>query len=373
MKKSNVFAVVILLSAALFTGTALAEIEPGTYSLSPRAGWYLFDNDESLKDGLDIDLGLGYNFTKRIGAEFVGSYILSEENRGQPTTKRGGIYRLDGLYNIMPDKRISPYVALGVGIITHGTEAGNNSGLLVNGGGGLNLFITKNIALRGDARFIKTYYNDFDDDYSNFVYTFGITYLFGGEAKEIAPAPAPSPAPALAPAPTPTPAPAPAPAPKPAPALPKDSDSDGVIDELDKCPGTLAGITVDKNGCPLPLKEKVSIELKVEFDFDKAEIKSVYNEHLQKVANFLITYPEAAAVIDGHTDSTGTEEYNLKLSQKRAENVKQYLINNFSVNQSRLTSEGFGESKPVADNKTKDGRQKNRRVTAVISATAVKY
>jgi OOP family OmpA-OmpF porin len=361
MKKFKVFVTaVILLSIALVAGTALAGIEPGTYSLSPRAGWYVFDGDEGLKDALVIDVGLGYNFTNRIGAEFVGSYVETEEDTHPVVTRRGGIYRIDGLYNIMPDKRISPYVALGIGVITHDTtNLGNESGLLVNGGGGINLFITKDIALRGDARYIKSYYDNFGDNYNNFVYTFGITYLFGGKAKEIAPAPAPSPAPA--------------PAPKPVPAPPKDSDGDGVIDDLDKCPGTLAGITVDKNGCPVPLKEKVSIDLKVEFDFDKAEIKSVYNEHLQKVANFLITYPEASSVIEGHTDSTGTDEYNLKLSQKRTENVKQYLINNFGINQSRLTSEGFGESKPIADNKTKEGRQKNRRVTAVISATAIKY
>jgi len=92
-----------------------------------------------------------------------------------------------------------------------------------------------------------------------------------------------------------------------------DSDGDGVYDDRDKCPNTPRGIKVDSSGCPVPLTDKVVIDLKVEFDFDKAEIKSVYNDHLQKVANFLSAYPNAEGVIEGHTDSMGTEEYNHKL------------------------------------------------------------
>lgn len=152
---------------------------------------------------------------------------------------------------------------------------------------------------------------------------------------------------------------------------PKDSDGDGVPDYLDQCPDTLQGIQVDEKGCPVPIKEKVSIELHVEFAFDSAVVKNVYHDHIQKVANFLKTYPETIAVVEGHTDSIGAEDYNLGLSQKRAENVVKHMID-FGIDPSRLKAVGHGESQPIADNKTKEGRQKNRRVVTVITTTVVK-
>ena len=154
---------------------------------------------------------------------------------------------------------------------------------------------------------------------------------------------------------------------------PKDSDGDGVYDDMDKCPDTLMGIKVDEVGCPVPIKEKVSIELRVEFEFDKAEIKSVYRWHLQKVANFLKTYSDTKAVIEGHTDNIGTDEYNRRLSRKRAESVRKFLVDEFNIPPQRLEAEGFGESMPVADNNTDEGRQINRRVVAVIRTVITKY
>jgi OOP family OmpA-OmpF porin len=74
-------------------------------------------------------------------------------------------------------------------------------------------------------------------------------------------------------------------------------------------------------------------------------------------------------VVEGHTDSKGTNAYNLSLSQRRAEAVRQVLIDQFKVEPSRLSSVGYGEERPVADNKTEQGRQLNRRVVAVVSAT----
>jgi WD40 repeat protein len=146
-----------------------------------------------------------------------------------------------------------------------------------------------------------------------------------------------------------------------------DSDDDGVSDCLDKCPDTPKRLKVDETGCPILTKEKVSIDLKVEFASDRAEIKSVYYKHLEEVATFLKTFPNTEAVINGHTDSVASEKYNLKLSQKRAEKVMRYLIDKYGIDPSRIKAKGFGESMPVADNNTKEGRQRNRRVIAVIS------
>jgi OOP family OmpA-OmpF porin len=99
----------------------------------------------------------------------------------------------------------------------------------------------------------------------------------------------------------------------------------------------------------------------------------VYREHLQKVANFLKTYPDTKAVIEGHTDSIGTDEYNLGLSRRRAASVRRYLVTEYNIPHERLEAEGFGESMPIADNNTDEGRQSNRRVVAVISTIITKY
>ena len=151
---------------------------------------------------------------------------------------------------------------------------------------------------------------------------------------------------------------------------PLDSDGDGVLDSLDKCPDTPKGTPVDKEGCPLP--KKVSISLAIEFDTGKAVIHPQYDEQIKKVAEFMTTYPGTTAVIEGHTDNVGKEASNLRLSTRRAESVRTYLIGKFGIAPQRLVAKGFGSSQPIADNATSEGRQKNRRITAVIEAMTVR-
>jgi OOP family OmpA-OmpF porin len=147
---------------------------------------------------------------------------------------------------------------------------------------------------------------------------------------------------------------------------PKDSDGDGIYDYLDECPDTLEGVKVDEKGCAIMVKEKVSVDLKVEFEFDSAVIKETHKDDIRKLAEFLKTYPDTKAVIEGHACNIGTEQYNLELSLRRAESVKQRLVE-YGIDSSRLEIIGHGELLPVADNKSEEGRKKNRRVVSVIS------
>jgi OOP family OmpA-OmpF porin len=153
---------------------------------------------------------------------------------------------------------------------------------------------------------------------------------------------------------------------------PIDSDGDGVFDYLDHCPNTPRGLAVDSKGCPLPVKDRVSIELLVQFDFDQAVIKPEFHDHLRGVANFMKTYPNTRIQLDGHTCWIGTEDYNYDLSERRAESVKAYLVDKFGIAASRLTTRGYGESQPIANNDTKEGRMENRRVMAEISTVVKK-
>lgn len=154
---------------------------------------------------------------------------------------------------------------------------------------------------------------------------------------------------------------------------PLDTDDDGVLDYLDKCPDTPRDLKVDADGCPILMKEEVSIRLDIQFDVDKADIKPEYNDKLKEVADFMTKYPGTKAVIEGHTDSTGSAAYNQGLSQRRAESVLNYLVQNFNISQNRLSARGFGEEQPVASNDTKEGRSQNRRIEAVFTAEAEYY
>jgi len=115
--------------------------------------------------------------------------------------------------------------------------------------------------------------------------------------------------------------------------------------------------------------EPVTIELNVQFATGKSNIQAKYYNEIKKVADYMTKYPETKAAIEGHTDNVGKEAANVKLSQNRANSVKNYLVSKFKIDSSRIKATGYGPKKSIASNSTKEGRQKNRRVTAVFSGT----
>jgi len=466
-------ALFFVLSLAIFIGNSFAENRQGAITLSPHLGGYIFEGNQGISNDPVYGFGFGVNLTERLALEGVFDWVDTDSKSSdrKPYVKTS-VYRLDGLYhfNIDENEDLVPYLSIGAGAVRLNNNPGDSDAdLIANYGGGIKYFITKSLAARGEIRHII----DFEDDvYNNLIYTFGLTYLIGGKAKEVAPPPALELVPAAAPAPadsdgdgitdnldkcpgtpmgvsvdsrgcpldsdkdgvydfldkcpgTPkgvtadstgcpldsdgdgvydskdkcpgTPKGVTADSsgcpldsdgdgiydyldkcpdtPKGAPVdtagCPLDSDRDGVFDYLDKCPDTPIGIQVDKNGCPVPIKEKVTIELNVEFDTNSSVVKNMYDERIQKVADFLKAYPGTTAEIEGHTDNVGSDAYNLKLSQKRAESVMQHLVNKGS-DPSRMKAVGYGETRPIADNGTKEGREKNRRVDAGISAVVTK-
>jgi len=142
-----------------------------------------------------------------------------------------------------------------------------------------------------------------------------------------------------------------------------DRDGDGVLDKDDQCPD-VAG-TVANNGCPEVTAEAIATlneySKTVLFDLAKATIRPESAEALNAIADIMKEYPETVFHIGGHTDSQGSDEYNLKLSKERAASVREFLVTK-GIPANRLTSEGYGESRPIASNNTASGRQDNRRV-----------
>lgn len=133
---------------------------------------------------------------------------------------------------------------------------------------------------------------------------------------------------------------------------------DELYDALSQMEGKFASIRRDARGTIVSLAD-------ILFDFDKATLRRDVEFNLVKIATILNQFKEMKIVIEGHTDSVGTEEYNLGLSQRRAKAVYDFLVSQ-DVDAGRLSWEGYGESRPVADNDTEEGRQRNRRVDLVI-------
>jgi len=148
-----------------------------------------------------------------------------------------------------------------------------------------------------------------------------------------------------------------------------DDDGDGVPNYQDKCPDSERGAKVDAEGCYIELDKEVTIDLNLEFDTNSADLRSDHYPEIQQVVDFLRQYPTATAVIEGHTDSRGAAAYNQSLSERRAASVRDYLVSQGGVAADRLTSRGYGETRPKASNDTAEGRQDNRRVSAVVSGT----
>jgi outer membrane protein OmpA-like peptidoglycan-associated protein len=114
--------------------------------------------------------------------------------------------------------------------------------------------------------------------------------------------------------------------------------------------------------------EAVRVELDVKFDFDKAQVKEESYGDIKALADFMKQYPQTSTVVEGHTDSVGSDAYNQGLSERRAGAVRDVLVNQYGVEAGRVEAVGYGESRPVADNATSDGRAINRRVEAEVEA-----
>ncbi len=146
---------------------------------------------------------------------------------------------------------------------------------------------------------------------------------------------------------------------------PVDSDGDGVCDGLDKCPGTPAGLEVDDEGCPVAFKIEQEMTLVgITFAVNSANLTDASKASLDKVVESLQAVPHVKLEIQGHTDSSGGHDLNMELSQKRAQAVVDYFVSK-GVDANRLTAKGYGPDRPKYDNKTKEGRDKNRRVEMV--------
>ncbi len=331
--KSKILIFFALAALLVAPSMASAQVKPGSMHLSIMPGYLMPDSELNVDDGMQYSLGFGYNFTENVGMEILGSLApsLDIDDRFRGGDADITHARANVLYHF-GNSAFVPYLTAGVGGFWASLDDKNNTGndddsyngFAANAGLGFKYFFNDAVALRVEATDVHAFKDGGTD---NIAINGGLTFQFAG------------------------------------PEGCADSDNDGVCDPYDKCPGTPAGYRVDADGCPTT----VSISLQVNFDFDRSVVKPEYHNEIGRVAEFMKEHPRSSTVVEGHTDSRGSEQYNQKLSQARANAVRDALVNVFGVEASRLNAVGYGESRPIADNETDAGRAQNRRVIGVVT------
>jgi len=363
----------LLLSVFLIPLSARAEIKAGGVELSPFAGYNFFEHRQNLENSPVFGGRIGYDITNHVGIEATGQFTRSKvDDRSKTFTREGeftsptndvdiSMYHLDLLYHFMPEGKFNPFVTAGYGIAHYSPKINTKEVMsLVDFGVGAKYWVAENVALRVDVRDNMI----FDDQVHNIETTAGVVFRFGGTAKA-AQEKSPEAAPVQEAQAT----------------QPVDSDHDGVPDTLDRCPGTPGGVAVDAKGCPVdtdgdgvadyldtcpdtpsgaavdskgcpvaavqPKVMVLSFE-DVHFDFNQSTLKPEAKAILKRNIELLNENPQAQIRIAGFTSASGTEDYNQKLSERRANSVREYLVSEGLIESSRLSIIGYGEKHPVA-------------------------
>ncbi|WP_263834006.1 OmpA family protein [Sulfurospirillum oryzae] len=329
-----------LFSLAALASLAFAAPTAYNYEVTPTIGGVLPEGNLDLKNQLTYGLRFGINLDNNIINQIELGYDRSSniDYKGINADTNFNRYYANIVkeYKLTPEAALYALVGLGYEDVTN-PQLDNKDSMFAQYGGGVKYWVTDSFALKAEVRHaVKFTHSD-----NNLFYSLGFTIPFDAKSAPVAAKAAPVAAPVAA------------------AVAPKDSDGDGVYDDKDKCPNTPKGTVVDADGCP-----KI-IRLHVKFDFDKSAVKPEFMPEIQKVADFMKQNPGYSVVLEGHTDSKGSDAYNQKLSDQRAKAVAKAL-GTLGIANAKITTEAYGESKPVATNDTEAGRAENRRVDAVF-------
>lgn len=329
----------------------------------------------ALEDGLYTGAGIGIELTPTIALELEYGETSVNAEASEKSAEKGD-NRFDakqkmysGNFTIgtetftgYTNSPFKPYVLIGAGVsdisveareaygdVKAGQEVAESKDTIGNLGLGAYYRINDALSLRGEARAI----HNFDNNWWEGMALAGLNVVLGGHLAPATPVVEPTPV-------------------APVVVTDGDDDQDGVLNSVDQCPGTPLNVVVDANGCPVQVNmdDALRMELRVFFDNDKSVIKEQYVPEIQKVAEKMNEYPNATASIEGHAsriNARSSAAYNQRLSEARANAVKSMLVNQFGIAPTRISTVGYGFTRPIADNATPEGRAMNRRVYAIIT------
>ena len=394
------------------------------YEISPMIGVNYAEGNMELDNHGYFLGGLEFQFNNHSGAISPEISIFGTKGaKYDPTGKTNVIQgAFNGVYTFEKQSGVTPFVKAGIGIENYTNESyGNQDGPFLDAGAGIKMHLSERFALKMEAIYLAKYNNDHAGKFDNNIMgLFGLTYAFGAveESKAVVVLDDDNDGVANDKDQCPMSAPGvkvdangceldsdgdgvvdskdncpqtPAGAAVNANGCELDSDGDGVVDSKDKCPNTPKGVKVNANGCELDSdadgvvdsKDKCQntpaavrnlvdangcfkeLDLSVNFKTNSNDVDAASMERIRKFADFLKSAPIYNVTIVGYTDSRGSASYNQKLSQKRAQKVRDLLIQE-GVNPSVVSAVGKGEENPVASNDTQEGRAKNRRIEAEL-------
>ncbi len=342
MLKKHLLALVALAITGFLPMAQADKVVDDRFYVAPFGTFIQPGGDRKSDNGWGGGMGIGKMIDEHFNVEMRGFYQgLEGQGQNGSWDLTGGT--ADVQYFIMRDT-FSPYTVLGLGAINSSHNGDSGVGFIGEAGAGFTYELHDNFLIRSDVRYrynqnfnanLQPGTNEFHDMVVNlgFVIPFGPKPVAPVEVAEAPPAPV-----AIADCST------------------MDDDNDGVNNCDDLCPNTISGSKVSIKGCWI---------VDVKFDNDKDVIKPEYFQNLDSVAEIIKTHPDMIIEIQGHTSKTGGFKHNMKLSERRATAVKNYL---FSQTQSpNLTTRGYGWTQPIDTNDTEEGRANNRRVQLEVN------
>ena len=323
----------ILLAVSLCASTALlANDADYHWEFTPTVGGVLPEGNTGLKNSFTFGARIAKNLGNdvwldqiELGYDRVSDFRVKGDDSYKPDLNSYFLNIVKDIYSFNDNFKLYGLLGGGYMDFSGGSDADTGFGQY---GLGLKYYVTDNFATKLEVRDATTF--DHGDHFMFYNLGFGVD--FGKRAENVAPV-------VVAPI--------------------GDEDGDGVPDNIDKCPGTPAGVVVDEFGC----EKVIRLNLGVHFAFDSAKVNDAAKKEIDKVTDYLNTTDNYKVLLEGHTDSTGNANYNQKLSERRANSVKNVLVNQ-GLEADRITTVGYGETQPVATNATKEGRAQNRRVDA---------
>ncbi|PKL51127.1 MAG: hypothetical protein CVV42_00780 [Candidatus Riflebacteria bacterium HGW-Riflebacteria-2] len=300
--------------------------QSGRFEVGPFIGYHYFEDKQNLEDSFSYGGRLGYNFTSNLGAEITLGVVKAHVDdkslvglvKGQYRSPTDSVdvkyYQVNAIYQFRPARRLSPFVTAGIGRSLYSPSVMNNDSNTINLGVGAKYWIKKDIAVRIDVTAFE------EKSFRNYCGTVELAYAFGSRAKRESIVVA-------------EPQPSFDPKPEPVEVIVVSEESPMVEEKVQRVaarPGTIVLAFED-----------------VHFNFDRSTLTEAAKIILRRNIRILKDNPDVKVRIAGYTSASGSTEYNQRLSERRAEAVEQYLINEGLVSPHRLFTVGYGESSPA--------------------------
>ncbi|MBF0408078.1 MAG: OmpA family protein [Candidatus Riflebacteria bacterium] len=313
---------------SVFASDSINSDKSRRFELGPFIGIYSFEDKQNLKDSAFYGGRLGYNFSRHFGVEGSIGVVNAKIDDKSKTGVRKGEYRsptnnvdmtfsqLNGIYQFTPEKRFSPFVTAGVGNVSYSPQVLDNNSNTIDFGIGAKYWLKRDVALRIDLK------DHMDSDFNNYSAAVEVVFALGSRSKNKPDAIV-----------------------KPEPVVELEPKETVIVSEIS--PKVVREDSILTNEIKNEKKTIVLTFEDVHFNFDKSTLTEAAKVILKRTIQILKDNPETRVRISGYTSASGSDEYNQRLSERRARSVENYLVNEGFIAADRLSTIGYGEANPA--------------------------